>query len=122
MLISACLLGVACRYDGSGQVLPALDALMTRYELIPICPEQLGGLPTPRTPAERRGSRVVNRLGEDVTGAFSRGAEQACRIACIFHGQIVPDVPVEAHDQRVDYLVTENGIVNCCQEFAASRR
>ena len=54
MLISACLLGVECRYDGSGQMLPSLEALMERYELIPVCPEQLGGLPTPRPPAERR--------------------------------------------------------------------
>ena len=84
MLISACLLGVECRYDGSGQMLPSLEALMERYELIPVCPEQLGGLPTPRTPAERQGGRVVNREGKDVTAAFSRGAEQACQIARLY--------------------------------------
>ncbi len=84
MLISACLLGVECRYDGGGQMLPSLEALMERYELIPVCPEQLGGLPTPRTPAECQGGRVVNREGKDVTAAFSRGAEQACHIARLY--------------------------------------
>ena len=84
MLISACLLVVECRYDGGGQTLPRLEALMECYELIPVCPEQLGGLPTPRTPAERQGGRVVNREGKDVTAAFSRGAEQACQISRLY--------------------------------------
>jgi uncharacterized protein YbbK (DUF523 family) len=88
MLVSACLLGVKCRYDGGGQILPALEALMTRYELIPVCPEQLGGLPTPRIPAERQGNRVVNRQGEDVTSAFLRGAEQACRLAQLYDARL----------------------------------
>ena len=88
MLISACLLGVECRYDGSGQMLSTLEALMERYELIPVCPEQLGGLPTPRTPAERQGSRVVNREGKDVTDAFSLGAAQACHMARIYGARL----------------------------------
>lgn len=48
---------------------------------MPVCPEQLGGLPTPRVPSERRDGRVVSRAGEDVTDAFRRGAEEALRIA-----------------------------------------
>jgi len=88
MLISACLLGVECRYDGGGQVLAALDALMSRYELIPVCPEQLGGLPTPRTPAERQGDRVVDREGRDVTEAFSLGASQACHLARLYGARL----------------------------------
>lgn len=88
MLISACLLGVQCRYDGGGQAVAKLDDLMERYELIPVCPEQLGGLPTPRTPSERRGDRVVARDGSDVTDAFSRGAEEACRIACLYGARL----------------------------------
>ena len=88
MLISACLLGVECRYDGGGQALPELERLMARYELIPICPEQLGGLPTPRTPCERRGDRVFTRDGRDVTGAFSRGAAQACHIARLYGARL----------------------------------
>ena len=88
MLISACLLGVKCRYDGGGQALSELSGLMARYELIPVCPEQLGGLPTPRTPSERRYGRVVARDGADVTEAFRHGADQACRIARLYGAKL----------------------------------
>ena len=84
LLISACLLGVRCRYDGGVKALPGIEALEKRYALIPVCPEQLGGLPTPRTPSERRGGRVVSRDGADVTAAFQRGAEQAALLARFF--------------------------------------
>lgn len=84
ILVSACLLGIACRYDGGDNAIPEVRALAERFELIPICPEQLGGLPTPRPPAERRDGRVFTRDGKDVTDAFRRGAEQACRLAALF--------------------------------------
>ena len=58
---------------------------MDRCALIPVCPEQLGGLPTPRVPAERRGERVVAQDGRDVTGAFARGAAEAAGLAECFH-------------------------------------
>ena len=79
LLISRCLLGDACRYDGKSKPLPAetLQALRDRYALIPVCPEVLGGLPTPRTPAERQGDRVVMKTGADVTKEYRRGAEAA---------------------------------------------
>lgn len=79
LLISECLLGTPCRYDGKSNVLPAetLLALSERYALIPVCPEQLGNLPTPRTPSERQGDRVVMKTGEDVTNAFYLGARMA---------------------------------------------
>ncbi len=76
LLISGCLAGFACRYDGKRQELPDLDALAERYALLPLCPEQLGGLPTPRTPAECQNGGVWNRDGQDVTDAFRRGAEE----------------------------------------------
>ncbi len=81
ILVSACLLGARCRYDGRANTCPAALALADCAELIPVCPEQLGGLPTPRTPAERRADRVVARDGTDVTDAFLRGAEAACALA-----------------------------------------
>ena len=83
LLISACLTGENCKYDGGNNALPpeTLAALRGRYELVPVCPEQLGGLPTPRVPSERKDGRVVSRAGEDVTDAFRRGAEEALRIA-----------------------------------------
>ena len=86
LLISACLLGVACRYDGAGNPLPreTLDALCGRYALVPVCPEQLGGLPTPRPPAERRSAGVFTAAGEDVTAQFCRGAAETRRLAALF--------------------------------------
>ena len=81
LLISACLLGVQCRYDGGSKPVMPTVALMEQYHLIPICPEQLGGLPTPREPSERRADAVVSRSGADVTAQFRRGAEQALHLA-----------------------------------------
>ena len=83
LLVSACLLGVACRYDGASKGLPdsVLRELMARHVLVPACPEQLGGLPTPRAPSERLGSRVVARTGADVTDAYTRGAQQTLALA-----------------------------------------
>ncbi len=83
LLISACLLGVSCRYDGGSNTLPGdvLAALRARWELLPVCPERDGGLPVPRVPSERTGDRVVNRAGEDVTACFARGAAIALRTA-----------------------------------------
>lgn len=81
LLISACLLGEPCRYDGGGNYVPAVEALRERFELVPVCPEQLGGLPTPRTPSERVGKRVLSREGADVTEAFRLGAERAAEAA-----------------------------------------
>ena len=77
ILISACLLGCRCRYDGGSKPHPAAAALAERHQLVPICPEQLGGLPTPRPPAERIGDRVVTKSGTDVTEQYRRGAEEA---------------------------------------------
>ena len=61
LLVSACLLGTPCRYDGKSKKNEAVCALAERFELIPVCPEVLGGLPTPRTPSERRGACVVRK-------------------------------------------------------------
>ena len=80
LLISACLLGCACRYDGGSKPCPAALRLAEDHELIPVCPEQLGGLPTPRVPSEIRGSQVVTREGRDVTAAYEKGAEEAARL------------------------------------------
>ena len=80
VLVSACLLGVCCRYDGQSKACPAVLELLKAHELIPVCPEQLGGLPTPRPPAEMQGNRVINREGTDVTAQYQQGAEEAARL------------------------------------------
>lgn len=81
ILISACLLGMACRYDGQSKRQPDLDFCREDIHLIPICPESEGGLSTPRPPSERRGDRVVNIQGQDVTEAYRRGAAYALELA-----------------------------------------
>ena len=93
LLISACLLGVACNHEGRGSPRAVVDELAKRYRLVPVCPEVLGGLPTPRAAAELQGgggadvvggtgaARVVNIEGEDVTTAYRRGAEAAVAVA-----------------------------------------
>ena len=81
VLISMCLLGIDCRYDGGSSAVEKADTLRGLCQLLPVCPEQLGGLPTPRTPSERREGRVVTRDGDDVTSAFERGTAQVCRLA-----------------------------------------
>ena len=87
LLISACLLGCRCRYDGASKPQPWLAALAERHELVPVCPEQMGGLATPRPPAERQGDRVVTKEGADVTAQYRRGAEEALRLCRLFHCQ-----------------------------------
>lgn len=84
ILISACLLGCRCRYDGVSKPLARAAELAERHTLVPVCPEQLGGLATPRPPAERQGDRVVTREGADVTAQYRRGAEEALRLCRLF--------------------------------------
>lgn len=88
VLISACLMGCNTRYAGDGKLLDNIDELMARYNLIPVCPEQLGGLATPREPSEQRviegRIRVINRLDEDVTEQFERGAAEALHLAQMY--------------------------------------
>lgn len=84
LLVSACLLGVCCRYDGESKPCEAVIALRDRFTLMPICPEEDGGLPTPRTPSERVGDRVIMRDGRDVTENYKSGAEQALERARSF--------------------------------------
>lgn len=82
MLVSACLLGEPCRYDGKSQPCTTVMALEAEYDLVPICPEVLGGLPTPRTPSEiKPDGRVLDRDGNDRTEAFESGADIAVMIA-----------------------------------------
>lgn len=86
ILVSACLLGICCRYDGKGNPNPDVLSLLNRDDvaLIPVCPEQFGGMPTPRIPSERREDQVFNRAGENVTELFLRGARETLRIARMF--------------------------------------
>lgn len=91
VLVSACLLGVRCRYDGQSKPRETLQRKLRGTVCVPICPEQLGGPPTPRPPQQLVGgdgngvldgkARVVNECGEDVTECFLLGAREALRLA-----------------------------------------
>ena len=81
LLVSACLLGENCKYSGGNNYTPAVEALKEKFDVIPVCPEQMGGLPTPRIPAERVGEKVLTREGADVTAEYRKGAEDALAVA-----------------------------------------
>ncbi len=85
ILLSACLAGERCRYDGADQGSPVFAQLVQSGRAIVFCPETAGGLPVPRPPAELSGGRVRTKSGEDVTRAFASGAKQAVRL-CKEHG------------------------------------
>ena len=88
ILVSACLLGVCCRYDGQSKACPAMLELLKDHELIPVCPEQLGGLPTPRPPAEIQGSKVINREGVDLTAQYQKGAAETLRLFALLKADL----------------------------------
>ncbi len=81
ILVSECLLGVHCRYDGGTNEKGWLRDLAREHTLIPACAEQLGGLSTPRPPVEWVGDRAFNTEGRDCTKEFLRGAEEVLEIA-----------------------------------------
>jgi uncharacterized protein YbbK (DUF523 family) len=91
-VVSACLIGIRCRYDGGDQLLPSLDARTGGCALLPLCPEVLGGLGVPRPAASFEGdgdgaavlagtARLRDAHGRDVTGAFVDGARRADELA-----------------------------------------
>lgn len=87
VLISACFLGVYCRYDGKNNKLKRLEELMDKYNLIPVCPEIMGGLGIPREPAEIFEDKVVNSSGENVTEFFERGARETLKLARLYNSK-----------------------------------
>lgn len=94
ILVSACLLGIRAKYDGGDNTVPQLVEKCKSGGIIPVCPEQLGGLTTPRQPCEISGgtgddvlegkARVITKDGSDVTQAFVEGAKQVLRIARLY--------------------------------------
>lgn len=90
-LVSACLCGVNCKYNGKNNLNLYFMGLLQEGKVVPVCPEQLGGLPTPRKPAEISGgsgqdvldgnNRVITRDGLDVTENYIRGAYETLKIA-----------------------------------------
>lgn len=84
-LCSACLLGIRCRYDGKSKPDKKIIGLSEKEILIPVCPEQLGGLPTPRENSEIKRKRVITVSGKDKTENMKKGAEETLKIAKLFN-------------------------------------
>jgi uncharacterized protein YbbK (DUF523 family) len=102
LLISACLLGVPCRYDGKSKGNELCKSLEKHFYLIPICPEVLGGLSTPRLPCERQGSKIICCDGSDRTKEYTDGAHEALKIA---------------KEHNVQYALMKEKSPSCGKEF-----
>ena len=81
ILISACLLGTPCRYDGKSKICDKVEELSEKFELIPICPEVMGGLDTPRLPCEIKDGKAIRSDGKDMTRFYQKGANDALALA-----------------------------------------
>lgn len=81
IIVSACLAGVKCRYDGKANPSDKVNELVKEGKAVLVCPEQLGGLTTPRPTAEKVGERVLTKDGVDVTPQFIKGAKESLKIA-----------------------------------------
>jgi uncharacterized protein YbbK (DUF523 family) len=81
ILVSACLLGENCKYNGGNNKNDKVIELGEKHTLIPICPECFGGLPIPRVASEIKDGRVYSKNGNDVTEEFNDGAEKALYVA-----------------------------------------
>ena len=83
LIVSACLAGIECRYNGEAYTVLQLEEMVRAGKALPLCPEIIGGLATPRAKAERQGKTVINELGEDVGAQFTQGAKRAVEIALL---------------------------------------
>ena len=85
ILVSSCLLGCACRYKGDDCKNEKILELAKEHILLGVCPEQMGGLETPRDPSEIVGDKVLSCAGRDVTAQYQKGAEAALYLAKLNH-------------------------------------
>ncbi|MDR1196718.1 MAG: DUF523 domain-containing protein [Candidatus Nomurabacteria bacterium] len=108
IIVSACLAGEKCRWDGSAATVPAIKELVKSGRAIAVCPELLGGFPEgeERDPAEIKDGRVITNKGEDVTAMFELGASEVLRI-CKDNG--VKKAILKDKSPSCGYGVTYNG-------------
>ncbi len=81
IIVSACLAGVQCRYNGQECSIPEVVEMVKKGQAIPLCPEILGGLAIPRPKVEQRGGRILSENGQDLTQQYEAGGEKALQIA-----------------------------------------
>ena len=79
-VVSACLAGCKCRYDGKDNLCPKVKQLVEEGRAITVCPEVMGGMTTPRIPSERKDDKVINSIGEDNTAYFVKGVEKSIEV------------------------------------------
>lgn len=79
-VVSACLAGCKCRYDGKDNLCPKVKQLVEEGRAVTVCPEVMGGMTTPRIPSERKDGKIVNSIGEDNTSYFLKGVEKSIEI------------------------------------------
>lgn len=85
ILVSSCLLGNPCRYDGKSKGNEDVIALSKKYKIIPVCPEVMGGLKIPRNPCERINDKIISSTGKDCTENYHSGAQKALKLAKRFN-------------------------------------
>ena len=85
LLVSACLLGVNCKYSGGNNYNEKVLEYIKDYEVIPVCPEIMGGLPIPRNPSEIINNKIINNQGIDVTTEYTKGANETLKLAQLFN-------------------------------------
>ena len=81
VLVSACLLGLNCKYNGKNNYNIIIEEMLKDYNIIPICPEIMGGLPTPRNQSEIKNDKVITIDGKNVTENFNKGANEVLFLA-----------------------------------------
>ncbi len=118
-IVSACLCGINCKYNGRNNLNPAVLKLVKEGKAIPVCPEQLGGLPTPRIPSERKNGKVINKEGIDVTKNFQDGSNEVLKLCkelniktCILKSKSPSCGYGEIYDGNFNGTLTEgNGVL-----------
>ncbi len=114
ILISACLVGEKTRYDGKGKYNPLVKEILKKYDLLPICPEVLGGLKTPRDPSERINDEVITVNGKNVTKNYHEGALKAYNAANFQHVKkaILQDRSPACGVHQIHNGRFDNGLIN----------
>jgi len=120
-LVSACLLGEKCRYDGKGYLLPSLVTSLQGYKVLPICPEVMGGLSVPRPPCEIKGgdgmkvwqgtAGVFTEQGQDLTEVFQKGAYKTLKLAVTTGAQTA--ILKEKSPSCGCYTIYDGSFCNC---------
>ena len=85
IVVSACLAGVECRYNNTSHTIPKIVEMVKAGKALPICPELLAGLPTPRPPAEQQNGNIISAAGDNQTADYLLGTTIALKIALLIH-------------------------------------